>query len=468
MTEQELLVLADQVKNETQFEANTANRIGELFRQVIVNRKKGDNGKSAYDIWLENGHSGSVQDFLNSLQGGNGSNGLNGKSAYELWLDNGGTGTVQDFLTSLIGEKGAKGNNGTNGKSAYQTWIDNGHTGTETEFLDSLKGADGDDGAEGKSAYQIWLDLGNTGSKEDFLRSLSGKNYLEFRAQLNTDGSFSYPYVDEISAGGNDYTNPRYRRFIIKKQAEGEYRIYVLFSANSTYSINSTDLEIRILGKNILLKGKASGMGYIGSIFARYCFQDIDVYSPSGVKGDNLQWTNIATRLYNMAAFPTPNPNLKLKGNWYSVEWYEDLLPILRFTYLNDSEASATYYNVNTPSQIMQAEVVTTSDTLSMSNKGLLEVYNVTIPSIIMVNFTNNQISLVEKEAFASTIDSVDLSVNMLTEESVDNQLEYWDGLGKGAGFLLDMSGGTNAAPSAAGLVHKQALIDRGATITTN
>lgn len=36
----------------------------------------------------------------------NGVNGINGKSAYEIWIDNGNTGSIQDFLNSLVGEKG--------------------------------------------------------------------------------------------------------------------------------------------------------------------------------------------------------------------------------------------------------------------------------------------------------------------------------------------------------------------------
>lgn len=115
-------------------------------------------------------------------RGTQGEAGVDGKSAYEIWLDAGNTGTINDFLLSLVGEKGE------NGKSAYQIWLDEGNTGTEQDFLDSLKGADGkmsfDDltdeqkeslkGADGKSAYQIWLDEGNTGSEEDFLESLKG------------------------------------------------------------------------------------------------------------------------------------------------------------------------------------------------------------------------------------------------------------------------------------------------------
>ena len=44
-----------------------------------------------------------------SLVGCQGQNGTDGKSAYQLWLDQGNTGTVQDFVNSLRGENGSNG-----------------------------------------------------------------------------------------------------------------------------------------------------------------------------------------------------------------------------------------------------------------------------------------------------------------------------------------------------------------------
>lgn len=128
----------------------------------------GTPGKSAYQIWLENGGEGEESDFLNSLKGEDGENGEpgeDGKSAYQIWLDNGGEGEESDFLESLKGE---------DGKSAYDIWIDNGGEGTEQDFLDSLKGEDGEPGNDGLSAYEIWLNNGGEGDEADFLQSLIG------------------------------------------------------------------------------------------------------------------------------------------------------------------------------------------------------------------------------------------------------------------------------------------------------
>ena len=54
-------------------------------------RIEGQNGKSAYELWLEAGNTGTREDFLNSLKGTNGNPGLPGKDAstegaYEMLL----------------------------------------------------------------------------------------------------------------------------------------------------------------------------------------------------------------------------------------------------------------------------------------------------------------------------------------------------------------------------------------------
>lgn len=109
-----------------------------------------------------------------------------GLSAYELWITQGNTGSLQDFFDSLVGEKGENGYvgaDGVNGEpgapgkpgaSAYQLWLDAGNSGTPEDFLNSIAGADGLDGLNGLSAYQLWLSLGNTGTTQDFLDSLVG------------------------------------------------------------------------------------------------------------------------------------------------------------------------------------------------------------------------------------------------------------------------------------------------------
>lgn len=70
---------------------------------------------------------------------------VTGKSAYEIAVDNGFSGTVEEWLASLKGEKGntgakgATGAAGKDGKSAYELAVQQGFTGTLDEWLASLK-----------------------------------------------------------------------------------------------------------------------------------------------------------------------------------------------------------------------------------------------------------------------------------------------------------------------------------------
>ena len=92
---------------------------------------------------------------LGNVVGKDGQDGLNGSdglSAYQIWLNNGHEGTEEDFLEWLKGDdgkggvaggNGAAGKDGSDGLSAYQIWLNNGHEGTEEDFLEWLKGDDG-------------------------------------------------------------------------------------------------------------------------------------------------------------------------------------------------------------------------------------------------------------------------------------------------------------------------------------
>lgn len=74
--------------------------------------QKGEDGKSAYDIWAENqppGADTSLDAYLDSMQG------QDGESAYQIWLDQGNVGTEQQFLASLKGAPGEDGQDGEPG-----------------------------------------------------------------------------------------------------------------------------------------------------------------------------------------------------------------------------------------------------------------------------------------------------------------------------------------------------------------
>lgn len=87
--------------------------------------------------------------------GKDGQPGKDGADAYQLAVNNGFTGTVQDWLKSLQGKPGRDGvdgkggQDGKPGRSAYQIAVDHGFNGSETEWLESLHGKDGATGPRG-------------------------------------------------------------------------------------------------------------------------------------------------------------------------------------------------------------------------------------------------------------------------------------------------------------------------------
>lgn len=88
---------------------------------------------------------------------------VTGKSAYEIAVDNGFSGTVEEWLASLKGEKGNTGATGAKG--------DKGDTGAT-----GAKGATGAAGKDGKSAYELAVQQGFSGTLDEWLASLKATN----------------------------------------------------------------------------------------------------------------------------------------------------------------------------------------------------------------------------------------------------------------------------------------------------
>lgn len=76
----------------------------------------GQDGKSAYELALEEGYQGTLNEWLKSLIGRQGDKGDRGLSAYEVALAAGFKGTMEEWLASLKGNQGDKGDPGNDGK----------------------------------------------------------------------------------------------------------------------------------------------------------------------------------------------------------------------------------------------------------------------------------------------------------------------------------------------------------------
>lgn len=109
---------------------------------------KGDTGPRGADgLPGERGADGAAG--ANGDKGDTGERGKDGKSAYEIAVENGYTGDKEQWLASLKGRDGSSGRDGRNGLSAYELADGEFLFGTVGKWLESLKGATG---APGKSA----------------------------------------------------------------------------------------------------------------------------------------------------------------------------------------------------------------------------------------------------------------------------------------------------------------------------
>ena len=123
--------------------------------------------------------------------GANGEKGTDGKSAYQIAVEQGYQGSESDWLSSLKGDKGntgAKGNpgqDGADGKSAYAIAVEHGYEDSEDEWLLSLKGEKGDTGERGEKG-DTGLQ-GERGEKGD--AGVAGKDGFSPIANVVKDGS---------------------------------------------------------------------------------------------------------------------------------------------------------------------------------------------------------------------------------------------------------------------------------------
>ena len=135
--------------------------------------------------------------------GANGEKGTDGKSAYQIAVEQGYQGSESDWLSSLKGDKGEKGNtgakgnpgqDGAEGKSAYAIAVEHGYEDSEEKWLLSLKGEKGDTGERGEKGEKgdpgdrgLQGVPGEKGEKGD--AGVAGKDGFSPIANVVKDGS---------------------------------------------------------------------------------------------------------------------------------------------------------------------------------------------------------------------------------------------------------------------------------------
>ena len=178
----------------------------------------GGDGLSAYQIWLNAGHTGSEADFLASLIGatGNGIASITGPVSagnVDTYTLNFTDGSTYNFTVT----NGLNGNDGNDGNGIasitgpvtsgnVDTYTINLTDGTHTTFT-VTNGLNGVDGENGASAYQLWLDAGNTGTMADFFNALKGPQGETGKGIFSVTGPATAGNVDTYTITYTDGSN---------------------------------------------------------------------------------------------------------------------------------------------------------------------------------------------------------------------------------------------------------------------
>lgn len=137
--------------------------------------------------------------------GAAGKDGTDGKSAYQEWLDAGHTGTEQDFLDSLVGPQGLRGLQGEKGEQGIQ-----GPQGPKGDTGE--QGPQGETGASGKTSYF-------------HIKYSSVENPTSSSQMSETPNTYIGTYVDYTEADSTDPSKYTWSRFQGVQGDKGEQGI---------------------------------------------------------------------------------------------------------------------------------------------------------------------------------------------------------------------------------------------------
>lgn len=187
-------------------------------KKDLSNIQTGPSGKSAYDIALETGYTGSKEDWIASLKG------ETGLSAYQAAVNvNLFKGSEQDWIKSL------------RGKSAFEIAEEEHgfYKGRESEWLESLKG---------KSAYDIAFAInGDIGSEQEWIASLKGKSAYEIAKNNGYEGNSEQEWIASLK--GQDGVTPSTENFVQKEQLSEYVSLKVFNELKNAFEALKTKVE---------------------------------------------------------------------------------------------------------------------------------------------------------------------------------------------------------------------------------
>lgn len=228
---------------------------------------------------------GSLNGGLGTVFGRDGKDGVDGKSTYDIWLEEGNTGTEADFLASLKGEPGERGEQGIRGEK--------GDTGV------GVKGDDGKDGEDGFSptvsvraiigGHRITIvdaygaktvDVMDGSDGKDGATGSAGKDGNGIKsAVLNADYTLTLTFTD-----GTHYTTPSIRGATGAVGQNGKDGTSVTIKSVSESTVDGGGNVVTFSdGKTVTIKNGSKGeKGADGTM----TFEDLTAEQKASLKGD--------------------------------------------------------------------------------------------------------------------------------------------------------------------------------------
>ena len=182
-----------------------------------------------------------------------GSNGNDGKSAYEIALDNGFKGSEQEWLESLKGPKGETGPQGEKGETGEKG--DKGDTG-----LQGIQGDKGDTGEQG-----IQGEKGEKGDKGD-----KGDNGTSFEVAKVEDTTST-----SISLTPSNYTEYRYgtlSSLTLSAPADSTYECWIRFRSGETATTLTIPQDMNVIGELSVEANKTYELSIKDNVIAWGCY----------------------------------------------------------------------------------------------------------------------------------------------------------------------------------------------------
>jgi hypothetical protein len=212
-----------------------------------------------------------------------GGTGQDGKSAYEIAVENGFVGTEQDWLDSLVGAQGPQGDPGD---SAYQVAVNNGFVGTEQDWLDSLvgpQGPQGDPGPQGPPGTGSGSCLAVTDEGNPVTDCAKAIDFVGANIEVtSTTVMDDWPSLDVVDYIGTWVaTNPGYLKVSVKSEAEKleDLKEYAetISSVKLLTAVNSTDVKVASTDteENATVLGMAISAGLAGAAYKIHLFGKI-------------------------------------------------------------------------------------------------------------------------------------------------------------------------------------------------